>query len=116
MKSVSKIDNLFAASRFILPEHRELYLRIKEEENLVPMPAFEDDELAEFSYQIYASTQRDYAVTVRWWEPVRNDLGTIKEMWGWVQRIDAVHRQIKLVNDEEFRWIDLDMITSVRKS
>ncbi|WP_370647996.1 hypothetical protein [Brevibacillus sp. M2.1A] len=43
-----KIDNLFGSSRFVLPEQRELYLSMKEDDKLVPMPILEQDELESF--------------------------------------------------------------------
>lgn len=48
----SKIANMFAASRFVLPEQRELYLQIKEDEKLVSMPTIEQDELESFHYAL----------------------------------------------------------------
>ncbi|MFA4137708.1 MULTISPECIES: hypothetical protein [unclassified Brevibacillus] len=45
-----KIDNLFGSSRFVLPEQRELYLQMKEDDKLVSMPILELDELETFDY------------------------------------------------------------------
>ncbi|MEK3745471.1 hypothetical protein NST23_22650 [Brevibacillus sp. FSL K6-0770] len=41
---ISKIDNP-TSGRFVLPQQRELYLQMKEDEKLVPMPSLEHDEL-----------------------------------------------------------------------
>jgi hypothetical protein len=105
---------LFAASRFVLPEQRELYLQIKEDEKLVNMPFIEQDELESFRYVISDSTREDYAVLVSWWQPIIGDLGNIHSMWGVVRWIDQNGRRIKLVNDEENKWISLDRITDVK--
>lgn len=59
----SKIDDLFTSSRFVLPEHRELYLEMQEEQKLAPRPEIEEDELAEMNFRIYDSVQYDYAIT-----------------------------------------------------
>lgn len=64
----SKIENMFAASRFVLPEQRELYLHVKEDEKLVTMPFLKNDELESFLYMITDSAWEDYAVIVTWWD------------------------------------------------
>lgn len=65
----SKIDNIFAASRFVLPEQRELYLQLKEDQKLSPQPTLEEDELASFQYLIRDTARGVYALTISWWEP-----------------------------------------------
>lgn len=110
----SKIANVFAASRWVLPEQRELYLQTKEDEKLVSMPTIEQDELESFHYMIRDSAREDYAVTVTWCQPVKGDIGTFCSMWGAVKWIDQQRRRIKLVNDEESQWISMDKIISVR--
>lgn len=110
----SKIDNMFAASRWVLPEQRELYLQMKEDEKLVPMPTIEQDEFESFHYMIRDSAREDYAITASWWEPVKEELGNNCSMWGVVKWIDKPGRRIKLVNDEEIQWISLDRITDVK--
>ncbi|MBO8164249.1 MAG: YolD-like family protein [Brevibacillus sp.] len=112
---ISKKDNLFAASRFVLPEHRELYLELKRDQELIPQPILEEDELMEIQYRIQDSMQYDYTVTLRWWEPVKNGQGRICEMWGWVKAVDNPYRVLKLVNDKDSQWIDMDRIIEVRR-
>lgn len=109
-----KIDNIFGASRWMLPEHIEALHMYGYEKTLVKKPELADDELAEMNYRIHGSLRYDYAVTVRWWNRVKGDLGEIITMWGVVKTIDAVHRWIKVVNDEESAWIEIDDITDVR--
>lgn len=110
----SKIENIFAANRFVLPEQRELYLQFKEDQKLSEQPTLEEDELANFQYLIKDSAREDYAVTVTWWKPVKENLGTFCSMWGVIKWIDPNSRRIKLSNDESIQWIDLDKIISVR--
>jgi hypothetical protein len=109
-----KIENLFGSSRFVLPEHRELYLQLKEDDTLVPQPRLEQDELESFDYLIRDSAREDYAVTVTWWIPMKGNLGSFCNMWGIVKWIDQHGRRIKLVNDEESQWIEMAKITNVR--
>ncbi|WP_080597850.1 YolD-like family protein, partial [Rhodococcus rhodochrous] len=92
----------------------ELYLQIKEDEKLCPMPILEQDELESIQYIIMDSARCDYAITVTWWQPVKEDLGKTCSMWGVVKWIDQNGRRIKLVNDEESQWIPMDRIVEVR--
>lgn len=110
----SKVDNIFSASRWVLPEQRALYLQTKEDEKLIQQPALEQDELESFHYMIRDAGREDYAITVTWWKPVKGDLGSTCSMWGTVKWIDQQGRRIKLVNDEESQWIGMDSIISVR--
>ncbi|WP_309479223.1 YolD-like family protein [Brevibacillus agri] len=109
----SKISNP-TVGRFVLPQQRELYLQMREDEKLVPMPVLEQDELESMQYLIRDSAREDYAVTVTWWQPTKGDLGKICSMWGVVKWIDQNGRRIKLANDEDWRWIPIDAIVSVR--
>ncbi|GEB35328.1 YolD-like family protein [Brevibacillus parabrevis] len=110
---ISKLSNP-TLGRFVLPEQRELYLRMKEDEKLVHMPVLEQDELESFQYQLRDAAREDYAVTVTWWQSVKGELGTTRSMWGVVKWIDANARRIKLVNDEDVQWIPIGCIVSVR--
>ncbi|WP_236841237.1 YolD-like family protein [Brevibacillus formosus] len=49
--------------RFVLPEQRELYLQVKEDDKLVTMPIVEQDELESINY-IIREVREDYAITV----------------------------------------------------
>lgn len=109
-----KIDNLFGSSRFVLPEQREMYLQVKQDEKLVSMPILEQDELESFQYIIRDAAREDYAVTVSWWKQVKGNLGTTCTMWGVVKWIDRHGRRIKLVTDEDSQWIEMGNITDVR--
>ncbi|GAA4704134.1 YolD-like family protein [Brevibacillus fulvus] len=110
----SRIENIFAASRFVLPEQRELYLQLKEDQKLSEQPTLEEDELANFQYLIKDSAREDYAVTVTWWKPVKANLGTFCSLWGMIKWIDQNTRRIKIANDESVEWIDIDKITDVK--
>jgi hypothetical protein len=60
----SKIKNMWAASRFGLPEQNELYLQHREDAKLVKMPVLEQDELESFHYIIRDSAREDYAIAL----------------------------------------------------
>lgn len=59
----NKIEYPFS-TRFVLPEQRELYLQLREDEKLVSMPAIEQVELESFHFAIPDSAREDYAITV----------------------------------------------------
>lgn len=111
-KMASKIENPFSM-RFVLPEQRELYLQLKEDENLVSMPVLEQDELESFHYMIRDSAREDYAITVTWWKEVKGNLGSTCSMWGVVKWIDQQKGWIKLVNDTESQRIQMETIISI---
>ena len=113
---MGKIDNLFEASRFILPEHKEGYLEWRRRENLIPQPIIEEDEYTEMCFQIQDSIQFDTAVTIHWWSATRVKMGVIESAWGWIDKIDTHSQQLKLKNDEEYWWIQLSKIISVRQT
>ncbi|MGO0062619.1 YolD-like family protein [Brevibacillus fluminis] len=108
-----KIQNLFGASRFVLPEQREAYLQMREEEKLIPMPTLECDELASIDYLIRDSAREDYAVTITWWIPQKSGLGSTGSVWGVIKWIDQNTRRLKLVNDEDVQWIEIGRIINV---
>jgi len=71
----SKVENIFGASRWVLPEQRVAYLELKEDEKLISQPVLEQDELESFHYLVRDSAREDYAVTITWWQPVKGELG-----------------------------------------
>lgn len=109
-----KLEDLFGA-KFVLPEHRETYLGLKEDEKLMQQPVLEEDELRELAFQIQDSIQFDFVITISWWKKIKGQLGVIESARGWVKKIDVVHKQLKLVSkDEDVWWIPLDKITDVK--
>ncbi|TQK41988.1 YolD-like protein [Brevibacillus sp. AG162] len=108
-----KIDNLFGSSRFVLPEQRELYLQMKEDDKLVPMPILEQDELATFDYLLRDAQQKEKAVSITWWRHKKDELGTICTMWGAVPEINANTRKVKLLTVEDVQWINMERIIDV---
>jgi hypothetical protein len=113
---MGKIDDLFGSMSFMLPEHVQALAEYYFEKTLIPQPLLEDDEKTEINYILNASRKFDYAITVIWWRPIKDHLGRIEMAWGWLQVVDMVRRQIKLKNDEEVWWIDLDRIVRVEET
>ncbi|TQK73509.1 YolD-like protein [Brevibacillus sp. AG162] len=109
-----KIENLFGPSRFVLPEQRELYLQMKEDDKLVPMPILGQDELESFHYQFRNAGRENYAVANTWWKHKENSIGTTCRMWRKVEWVDTNSRKVKLLTDEDVQWIPMDTISDVR--
>ncbi|KKX53289.1 YolD-like family protein [Brevibacillus borstelensis] len=109
---MGRMDDLFAM-RWVLPEHNQALSDYYFEKTLVEKPELEEDEKAEINRLLQESLQLDYAITVSWFKPVREDLGEILTFWGWLQRIDLANRQIKIISDEDFWWINLDQIVKI---
>ncbi|MFI8715454.1 YolD-like family protein [Brevibacillus brevis] len=111
---MSKKENVFVASRFVLPEHREMYLQVKEDDKLETMPILEQDELESFHYLLRDAGREDYGVAITWWRHKKNNLGTTCKMFGKVEWIDMNTRRVKLLTVEDVQWIPLDNITDVK--
>lgn len=97
---VSKKDNLFVSSRFVLPEHREMYARIKEQERRYVPPELDSDQLAELSEQVWQAFQTGTALMLTYYdgtEPSR--------LSGYVMHIDQVQQRIKLRVDTGTQWL-----------
>jgi len=109
---MGKKDDLFAM-KFMLPEQVTALYDHYYEKSLATMPVIEEDELLEMNQVIQESIHDDFAITVKYFHPTRKQLGVVESFWGWVQRIDQVNRQIKLVNDEDIQWISMDKIVKV---
>ncbi|MGD8190130.1 YolD-like family protein [Brevibacillus ginsengisoli] len=110
----SKKDNLFTASRFVLPEHREAILQLQEDQKLVVQPILDEQEMESIHFQVMDSARHDYAVTITWWRHVKEQRGMTCSFEGVVKWIDSQARRIKLENDGEIEWIPIDHITGVR--
>ncbi|UED78068.1 YolD-like family protein [Brevibacillus sp. DP1.3A] len=110
----SKLDDLFAM-KWILPEHNQALSHHYYKSSLIPQPILEDDELVEMNRIIHESIQEDFAVSMSWFKPEVDDLGRMKTHWGWVQRVDTNRKQIKLVNDDGFWWIDFKRLVKVER-
>ncbi|MFD2371185.1 YolD-like family protein [Brevibacillus sp. GCM10020057] len=97
---VSKKDNLFASSRFVLPEHREWYARIKEEERRYVPPQLDLDQLGELSERVWQAYQTGSGLTLTYY-----DGHEPRRLSAHVVHIDQEKRRIKLRTDGEIHWI-----------
>lgn len=87
----------------------------EDQELLVQRPAIADDDFGEMCFRIYDSTQYSYPIQVKWFVRERGSLGTVKSACGLVREIDADQYLVKLVNQEDSRWIKVEDIVSVSR-
>ena len=110
----SKKDDIFGSMRFVLPEHRALYVEHLEDGKLLPLPILEEDEMQEINNMMHESIHSNQAVKVSWWRSTKGTMGIIDEASGWVQKIDTDNRRIKLMNQEEVHWINMNQLLGMR--
>ncbi len=99
-KRVSKKENVFVASRFVLPEHREMYLRIKEEERRYVPPELDQEQLSALSELVWQAFQTESILTLTYYdgrEPRRLSAQII--------HIDQAARRLKLRAGSEIHWV-----------
>jgi hypothetical protein len=108
-KTVSKKENLFAASRFVLPEHREMYVRIKAEERRYVPPQLDEEQQAELSEEIWRAVQTGCGVYVTYC-----DGEAPRQRFGHIAHIDPGSGRLKLKTAEETLWIPFARLLQVR--
>lgn len=110
-----KQTNLFGASRFVLPEHREAYLELLTERELIPQPQLEEDEWAQIQRSLLKSMQEQTPVAIRWWKKTKGALGVIAEAIGRVQKVDTARQQLKLIHEGQVQWLQLKTVLEIRR-
>lgn len=111
----SKVENIFGASRWVLPEQRAAILEHNDTRGLEPRPEIDEEDFGEMCFRIYDSTQYDYAINVKWFVPVKGDMGSFETAWGVVREIDKRYERFKLVSDWDSNWINVRDLVSVTK-
>lgn len=107
-RTVSKKENLFAASRFVLPEHRERYLQLKQEQHRYVPPEWDEEQRAEMSEQLWIAYQEHQQLRLAYYD------GTIaRERRGMIIHVDQGAHRIKLQTDEQTLWIRFSAILGV---
>lgn len=109
-KTISKKENLFAASRFVLPEHRELYLQLKEEQIRYVPPVLDEDEKAELSQSVWEGMQEQKTMRLQYY-----DGRVSQEIRGFVTHIDQAARRLKMNTLQGVKWISFDGLLEVER-
>lgn len=105
---VSKKENLFASSRFVLPEHREWYARIQEEERRYVPPQLDQDQLGELSERVWQAFQMGHALTLTYYDGQQP-----RRLSAHVVHIDQEKRRIKLRAGTDIHWIPFGQLLQV---
>ncbi|MEJ8544443.1 YolD-like family protein [Brevibacillus borstelensis] len=107
-KRVSKRDNLFVASRFVLPEHREMYIRIKAEELRYVPPELDEEKMAEMSGRVWEALQTGRSAMLTYFDGKRPC-----RLTGRVAHVDQAVKKIKLHTAEKTVWIPFSSLLAV---
>lgn len=106
---VSKLtDNgVLEGSRFILPEHREAYLAEMEEQKRRGKPQLDEQEIQRIGEVLTESYNTSCTVDLVLFNPFYDE-----PVSGVVVGLNTSRREVKLMLDEEYRWIKLAEIMS----
>ncbi|MEK3776597.1 YolD-like family protein [Paenibacillus sp. FSL K6-4396] len=100
-------NGLFESSRMMLPEHKEAWLtHIKEQKRRVK-PELDEQEIQRVSEVLGESYSNSCTVDLVLFNPFYDD-----HVSGVVVGLDVSTRRVKLMLDEEYRWISLAEIIS----
>ncbi|WFR60886.1 YolD-like family protein [Paenibacillus amylolyticus] len=100
-------NGLFESSRLILPEHREAWIsHIKEQKRRVK-PELDEQEIQRISDVLAESYSKSCTVDVVLFTPFYDD-----PVSGIVVGLNTSQREVKLMLDEEYRWVKLTEIIS----
>lgn len=107
-KRISKKENLFAASRFVLPEHRELYLEMKREQERYLPPALDEEQRARISQFLWQAWQTEASVTIHYFAD-----GERHSLCGWVRAYDPIGQRVKIAAPQGTKWLTATSILAV---
>ncbi|MGG1661545.1 YolD-like family protein [Brevibacillus sp. NRS-1366] len=96
----SKKNDIFGSMRFLLPEHREMYLRIKEEERRHVPPELDQEQLGAISELVWQAFQTGSSLTLTYYDGQQP-----RRMSAHVVHIDQAAQRIKLRAGSETRWV-----------
>lgn len=108
-RTVSKKANLFAASRFVLPEHREMYMRIKEEQRRYIPPDLGEEVRSELSARIWEAYQQKQSIAITYYVPGAGE----RHQSGRIAHIDQAEGFLKLIGVDGMVRIGFDRVLEV---
>ena len=104
-------NGLFEASRMMLPEHKEQFVRKQGERVHRRRPIFDDQALEQFALLLLESMELQENVAVSVFDPVYDDV-----VEGRVIKIDFALQRVKMVNEREtvsIRFADIVNVARV---
>lgn len=100
-------NGMYEGSRIILPEHREAYLAEMEEQKRRGKPQLDEQEIQWIGEALVQSYKTNCSVDLVVFSPFEDE-----QVTGVVVGLDASTRRVKLMLDEDYRWIPLAEIMS----
>ncbi|WP_128102772.1 YolD-like family protein [Paenibacillus sp. DCT19] len=100
-------NGIYEGSRIILPEHREAYLAQMEEQKRRGKPELDDQEVQQIERLLVESYNSRCTIDLVVFNPFYDE-----PVSGVVIGLNVGRREVKLMLDEEFRWISLAEIIS----
>ncbi|WP_145333374.1 YolD-like family protein [Paenibacillus xylanexedens] len=107
MASKLHANGVYEGSRMILPEHREAYLAEMEEQKRRGKPQLDEQEMQRIGEVLVQSYKTNCSVDLLVFNPFYDEPVT-----GVVVGLDNQANRVKLMLDDEFRWIQLAEIMS----
>ncbi|GAA0366783.1 YolD-like family protein [Bacillus horti] len=99
---------MWEASRMMLPEHRELIIQKRKEQNRKDRPIFDEQTLEYFSHLMSEASNKDQEITITIFDPYQET-----KIKGKLKKIDLQLRQVKMETDNDFVWIKLEDILHI---
>ncbi|USG67688.1 YolD-like family protein [Brevibacillus ruminantium] len=109
-KRVSKRDNLFVASRFVLPEHREMYTRMKSEERRYVPPERDEEQQAILSGRVWEAWQARREIMLIYYDGER-----ARKLTGSISHVDPSLGKMKLQAEGRTIWIRFSSLLEVEE-
>ncbi|MCM3131927.1 YolD-like family protein [Paenibacillus polysaccharolyticus] len=107
MASKLHANGVYEGSRMILPEHREAYLAEMEEQKRRGKPQLDEQEIQRIGEVLVQSYKTNCSVDLVVFNPFEDEPVT-----GVVVGLDNQTNRVKLMLDDDFRWIQLAEIMS----
>ncbi|WP_036673884.1 YolD-like family protein [Paenibacillus sp. FSL R5-192] len=108
MRSRLKDNGLYETSRMIMPEHREAWLAQCEQQKRRGKPELDDQEMQRISEVLVDSYNRSSTVDLILFNPFFEE-----PISGVVVGLNSARCEIKMMLEDEFRWVSLAEIVSV---
>ncbi|MFJ2042272.1 YolD-like family protein [Paenibacillus taichungensis] len=110
MRSRLEGNGLYESSRMIMPEHREAWLAQCEQQERRGKPVLDEQEYQRIGEVLADSYNRSSTIDLVLFNPFYDE-----PLSGVVVGLNSSRREVKLMLDEEFRWISLAEIISVNE-
>ncbi|PAE21951.1 hypothetical protein CHH80_03375 [Bacillus sp. 7504-2] len=107
MNKLTEGSNLrWESSRMMLPEHKELLIKMGKDKEKVPKPALDEQELEQININIYNSLNYTMPIKVIIWKD-----GYFKGIEGIVDKIDYVTKTLLIDTDKEILKLSINDIS-----